>query len=210
MLSERRCTIEDVSNQLIREEHEPYWLQPTTFRVAESFAEFVALNPALMVEQNRNGEIVVVSPAGSESSRRNVEISFQLQRWARNFGGITFDSSVLFTLPDGSKRGPDASWIATDRWEALSKEDREAFAPICPDFAVELRSRSDRMKDLQQKMVEYLANGVRLGWLIDPYTRQAIVYRQNRVVEVLDQPKSLFGEDVLPGFELDLSSIWAT
>lgn len=202
--------MKNVSNQLVREEREPYWLQPTTFRVAESFEEFVALNPDLMVEQNRNGEIVVVSPAGSESSRRNVEISFQLQRWASNFGGTTFDSSVLFTLPDGSKRGPDASWIATDRWEALSKEDREAFAPICPDFAVELRSRSDRMKDLQQKMGEYLANGVRLAWLIDPYTRQALIYRQNRVVEVLDQPKSLFGEDVLPGFELDLSLIWAT
>ncbi len=202
--------MENVSNQLVREEHESHWLQPTTFRVAESFEEFVALNPDLRVEQNRNGEIVIVSPAGSESASRNGEVTYQLQSWSKSFGGKTFDSSVLFTLPDGSKRGPDASWIAMSRWETLSKEDREAFAPICPDFVVELRSRSDRLKGLQQKMVDYLANGVRLGWLIDPYARQAFIYRQNREVEVLDQPKSLSGEDVLPGFELVLSTIWAT
>jgi Uma2 family endonuclease len=178
--------------------------------VAESFEEFVALNPDLRVEQNRNGEIVIVSPAGSESASRKGEITYQLQRWSKSFGGKTFDSSVLFTLPDGSKRGPDASWIAMNRWETLSKEDREAFAPICPDFVVELRSQSDRLKDLQQKMVDYLANGVRLGWLIDPYACQAFIYRQNREVEVLDQPKSLSGEGVLPGFELVLSTIWAT
>jgi Uma2 family endonuclease len=201
--------MQNVSNQFVREDHEPYLPQPTTFRVAESFEEFVALNPDLMVEQNRNGEIVILSPAGSESARRNVEICFQLQRWSKNHGGVTFDSSVLFTLPDGSKRGPDASWIAKDRWEALSNEDRESFAPICPDFLIELRSRSDRLNDLQQKMVDYRANGVRLGWLIDPYARQVYVYRQNQETTTLDQPISLAGEDVLPRFELDLSSIWA-
>lgn len=197
-------------NRFVQEEPEPYWMPPTTFRVTESFEEFVALNPDLMVEQNANGEIVIVSPAGSESASRNVEISVQLHRWSKVFGGKTFDSSVLFTLPDGSKRGPDASWIALDRWEALSKEDREAFAPICPDFVIELRSRSDRISSLSQKLSEYIANGVRMGWLIDPFDRQVYVYRPNCEVRVLSDPLSISGEDVLPGFELDLSQIWAT
>ncbi len=200
----------NASNQLVRDEHELYWIPPMTFRVAESFEEFVALNPDLRVEQNRNGEIVIVSPAGSESASRNVEISYQLQRWSKSFGGKTFDSSVLFTLPDGSKRGPDASWIAMERWEALSKEDREAFAPICPAFVIELRSRTDRLTNLQQKMDDYIANGVRLGWLIDPYKRQVYIYRQNRAMEFVAGPSSLSGEDVLPGFVLDLSLVWAS
>ena len=202
--------MENALNQIVREELASYWIPPMTFRVSESFEEFVALNPDLMVEQNRNGEIVIVSPAGSESARRNVEISFQLHRWSKSEGGTTFDSSVLFTLPDGSKRGPDASWIAMERWEALSKEEREAFAPICPDFVIELRSRTDRLIDLKQKMDNYVANGVRLGWLIDPYERQVYIYRQNREPETLAEPSSLSGEDVLPGFVLDLSPIWAT
>jgi Uma2 family endonuclease len=205
-----RKMMKDTSDPFIREEPETYWVPPATFRVAESFEEFVALNPDLMVEQNTNGEIVVVSPAGSESASRNVEISFQLHQWSKASGGKTFDSSVLFTLPDGSKRGPDASWIAMERWEALSKEDREAFAPICPDFVIELRSRSDRMSNLHQKMVDYLANGVRLGWLIDPYERQVYVYRTNREMEALAEPKSLSGEDVLLGFVLDLLPVWGT
>ena len=97
-----------------------------------------------------------------------------------------------------------------ERWEALSKEDREAFAPICPAFLIELRSRSDRLTNLQQKMDDYIANGVRLGWLIDPYKRQVYIYRQNRAMEFVAEPSSLSGEDVLPGFVLDLSPIWAT
>ncbi len=195
--------------QFIREESESYWT-PTTFRVSESFEEFVALNPELKVEQNANGEIVVVTPTGSEGASRNVEISVQLYRWSRAFGGKTFDSSVLFTLPDGSKRGPDASWIAMDRWEALSKVDREAFAPICPDFVIELRSRSDRISSLNQKMLDYIANGVQLGWLIDPFDRQVYVYRPNCEMKVLSDPISISGEDVLPGFELVTMPIWAT
>ena len=202
--------MKETPNPFVREEPESYWIPPTTFRVAESFEEFVTLNPDLMVEQNANGDIVIVSPAGSESASRNLEISSQLHQWSKNYGGKTFDSSVLFTLPDNSKRGPDASWIAMERWEALSNEDREAFAPICPDFVIELRSRSDRVKNLNQKMIDYLANGVRLAWLIDPYERQAYVYRPNREMEGLAEPASLSGEDVLPGFVLDLKPIWPT
>ena len=201
--------MKNASNQLVREEHESYWIQPAAFRVAESFEEFVALNPDLMVEQNANGEIVIVSPAGSEGCSREIVILCELQNWVRRNHGKAFSSSVLFTLPDGSKRGPDASWIAIDRWEALSKEDREAFAPICPDFVIELRSRSDRIKNLQQKMDNYITNGVRLGWLIDPFQRQVYIYRQTREMETLAEPSVLSGEEVLPGFAMELLLIWA-
>jgi Uma2 family endonuclease len=197
------------SNQLVREEHERYQIFPPVIRVSESFEEFIALNPELVVEQNSNGEIVILPPAGSESAGRNSEICFQLHGWCKHYGGKAFDSSGLFKLPDGSKRGPDASWISLERWQALSKEDREGFAPICPDFVIELRSRTDRLVDLKNKMTEYLANGVRLGWLIDSYMHQVYIYRRGREMEVLLENSPLSGEDVLPGFILDLSSIWA-
>ncbi len=194
----------NTSNQLVREEPESYWIPPATFRVTESFEEFVALNPDLMVEQNPNGEIVIVSPVGCEGSNREIEISYQLQCWCRANHGKSFSASVLFTLPDGSRRGPDASWIAMERWEALSKEDREAFTPICPDFVIELRSRSDRMTNLKQKMIDYLANGVRLGWLIDPYERQAYIYRPNREMESLSEPVLSFGRRSIAGLCIGL------
>lgn len=147
---------------------------------------------------------------GSEGVNREIEISYQLQNWSRENGGISFSASVLFTFPDGSKRGPDASWITKEQWEALSKEDRETFAPICPDFVIELRSRSDRISNLNKKMLDYIANGVRLGWLIDPFERRAYVYRPSQQVETLLDPVSLSGESVLPGFVLNLQPIWAT
>ncbi|MFN7447706.1 MAG: Uma2 family endonuclease [Pirellula sp.] len=120
------------SNELVREESEAFWMAPKTFRVAESFEEFVALNPDLMVEQNANWEILIESPSGSEGASREIEISFQLQSWTRTNHRKAFSASVFFTLPDGLKRGPDASWIATERWESLSIEDRASFAPISP------------------------------------------------------------------------------
>jgi Uma2 family endonuclease len=196
-------------NHLVREEHESYRTAPPVIRVSESFEDFIALNPELVVEQNSNGEIVILSPAGSESAGRNSEICFQLHGWCKHYGGKVFDSSGLFKLPDGSKRGPDASWVSLERWQALSKEDREGFAPICPDFVIELRSRTDRLVDLQQKMGEYIANGVRLGWLIDPYKRQVYVYRHGREMELLPEGSPCSGEDVLPGFVLDLPAVWA-
>lgn len=200
----------NTSNQMVREEPDSNWIPPTTFRVAESFEEFVALNPDLMVEQNSNGEIVIMQPVGSEGSNREIEISCQLQNWCRENGGISFSASVLFKFPDGSKRGPDASWITMERWEALPKEDREGFAPICPDFVIELRSQSDRISNLNKKMLDYIANGVRLGWLIDPFERRVYVYRPSQQVETLSDPVSLSGESVLPGFVLDLQLIWAS
>ena len=149
-----------------------------------------------------------MAPAGSESGGRNMDLSGRLWLWNRTVQlGKVFDSSTGFTLPNGAIVSADASWIRMDRWEAVSSEQREKFAPICPDFVVELRSPSDRLKPLRRKMVEYIAQGVRLGWLLDPIRAKVEVYRPGRDVEVLDRPLSLSGEDVLPGFVLDLQGI---
>ena len=193
----------------IREDTAPYWFSPSPFRVSESFEEFVELNRELRVEQNANGEIVIMSPTGAESSHRNSSISAQLWIWSAKFGGKTFDSSVLFTLPNGSRRGPDASWISSNRWDAIPKPDRAGFAPICPDFVIELRSQSDRLPDLQLKMDEYILNGIKLGWLIDPFERVVHIYVPNQPTRILVDPLLVTGEPVLPGFILELKGIWS-
>jgi Uma2 family endonuclease len=122
--------------------------------------------------------------------------------------GKAFDSSTGFKLPNGAERSPDLSWVLQERWEKLSAQERERFPPLCPDFVMELRSPSDNLKDVQEKMQEYLANGARLGWLIDPKTKRVEIYRPGQQVEVLDNPATVDGESVLPGFELDLSDVW--
>ena len=181
---------------------------PLTLRLNESFEEFVTLNPDLVVEQNANGEIVIMSPTGGESSERNAELTFQLRAWSKQFGGVTFDSSVIFCLPDGSKRSPDASWISSERWLALPLEDRKKYPPITPDFVIELRSESDRLKDLQEKMQYYMDNGVRLGWLIDPLTYRVHMYQPGIPVEILESPEMVSNQQLLPEFKLDLTPIW--
>lgn len=181
---------------------------PLTLRLNESFEEFVTLNPDLVVEQNANGEIVIMSPTGGESSERNAELTFQLRAWSKQFGGVTFDSSVIFCLPDSSKRSPDASWISSERWLALPLEDRKKYPPITPDFVIELRSESDRLKDLQEKMQYYMDNGVRLGWLIDRLTNRVHMYQQGIPVEILESPESVSNQELLPEFTLDLMPIW--
>ena len=177
-------------------------------RLRESFDEIAALNPDLRIEQESNGEFVFMSPTGGQSSSRNFEICLQLGVWANQCSGNCFDSSVIFCLPDGSKRSPDASWIATDRWNALSLVDRKKFPPIAPDFVVELRSESDRLVTLQDKMVSYILNGVRLGWLIDPSTKKIHVYRPGNNPDVLSNPETISAGDILPAFVLDLRAIW--
>ncbi len=181
---------------------------PLTLRVQESFEEFVRQNPGLNVEQNSGGEILIMSPTGGETSHRNSELNFQLRAWSRQHGGYTFDSSVIFCLSDGSKRSPDASWIESDRWLALSVEDRKKFPPICPTFVIELRSESDSLKELQSKMQCYLDNGIQLGWLIDPIKCCVHVYQPGQPIEVLQSPRAISDERVLPGFVLDLEPIW--
>lgn len=181
---------------------------PLTLHLQETFEEFVRQNPNLHAEQNASGEILIMSPTGGESSNRNSEINFQLRAWSRRCGGYTFDSSVIFCLPDGSKRSPDASWITSERWLALTSEDRKKFPPISPDFVIELRSESDTLKELQAKMLAYLDNGIRLGWLVDPLKNCIHVYEAGKPVQVIESPESLSHRLILPGFVLDLKPIW--
>ncbi|MEO0520972.1 MAG: Uma2 family endonuclease, partial [Cyanobacteria bacterium P01_A01_bin.116] len=155
------------------------------------------------------GELIVSPPTGGESGKRNLSISGQLNNWfeANDTLGEAFDSSTGFKLPNGASRSPDAAWVSKDRWEALTPEQREGFVPLCPDFVVELRSNTDRLKTLQDKMKEYMLNGAQLGWLIDPQSKRVEVYRQGQGVEVLENPDALSGEAVLPGFTLSLGRV---
>lgn len=165
-------------------------------------------NPEMRLERSPEGELVVMSPAGSGSGSRNFKIAGRLYAWIEETGlGLAFDSSTGFTLPNGAIRSPDASWVDGDRWDALAEAEREGFAPICPDFVIELRSRTDPLRDLRRKMREYRSQGARLGWLIDPIRQVVEVYRPRRKVERLERPASLSGEEVLPGFVLDLAGI---
>ena len=178
----------------------------------EQFVAIAAANRDLRLERTVNGELIVNPPTGGESSRRNISITAQLWNWAENHPelGVAFESSGGFSLPNGSTRAPDASWVSRDRWEALTPSEKEGFAPLCPDFVVELRSKTDSLANLQAKMREYIDNGARLGWLIDPQNCRVEIYRsKGKTVEILDQPETLSGEAVLPGFILSLTRIWS-
>jgi Uma2 family endonuclease len=174
----------------------------------EIFARICRDNPELGFERTASGELVVVTPTGLQSGHREIRILQRLGEWTDRDGtGIAFSSNALYTLPNGAKRAPDASWIRLDRWKRLSSKDREGFGPIAPDFVVEVRSPTDRIADLQEKMREYAATGVRLGWLLDPFGREAWVYRPDSDPEHIPNPQWLEGEDVLPGFRFDFSEI---
>ena len=174
----------------------------------EQFFLLCQHNRELRFERTAKGEILIMPPTGGETGNRNADLTFQLQAWSRqNNLGKAFDSSTGFKLPNGANRSPDASWVKRDRWFALTPEQRKKFVPLCPDFVVELRSPSDALKETQEKMQEYIDNGARLGWLIDPQTRRVEIYRQNQDVEILENPATLSGSDVLPGFVLDLNCI---
>jgi Uma2 family endonuclease len=173
------------------------------------FYEFCLTNPDLRIERNANGEIVVMPPAFADTGNRNGRIFGQLFIWAEADGtGEVFDSSSGFTLPNGAMRSPDAAWILSERWNALLPEQQASFAPIAPDFVVELRSSSDTLGSLQEKMAEYAANGVRLGLLIDRKSRQVHVYRPEQSPRLLDEPKSVNCGSELPGFELKMAKVW--
>jgi Uma2 family endonuclease len=174
------------------------------------FEQLCRANPDAKFEQTATGDLVIMAPTGGDTGSYNSELNADHVIWNRQAKlGVVFDSSTCFVLPNGAKRSPDVAWIAKDRWEALTPEQRKKFPPIAPDFVLELRSPSDDLADLQAKMREYLENGVRLGWLIDPETKQVEIYRLGQPVEVLHQPVELAGESVLPGFILNLHSIWA-
>jgi Uma2 family endonuclease len=185
---------------------------------AEQFDRVCEANPDRSFELTAPGVLEIVSPVGVESGNYESELGIDLGIWNRQTRlGKTFSSSTVFTLPNGSKRSPDAAWVELSRWEAVSREERKKFALLVPDFVIELRSETDRLPPLQAKMAEYRDNGVRLGWLINPQDRQVEIYRLDspqatlgeRAAEVLAAPMTLSGEDVLPGFTLDLSPIWA-
>ncbi len=173
------------------------------------FYEFCQANQELRIERTAQGEVIIMPPAFSDTGNRNFNIAAQLWVWAEQNGtGIGFDSSAGFTLPNGATRSPDASWIKLERWNALTAAEQASFAPIYPDFAIELRSASDTLISLQAKMQEYIDNGVSLGWLIDRKNRKVYIYRPDRSPEILEQPEFVTGDPELPGFVLRMAKIW--
>ncbi|MEG4504675.1 Uma2 family endonuclease [Microcoleus sp. F6_B4] len=176
---------------------------------SEQFYQLCEENPNLKLERNANGELIAMPPTGGETGKRNVKLTTQLDLWNdRTELGEVFDSSTGFTLPNKADRSPDVSWVEKSRWSALTPEQREKFIPLCPDFVIELVSPSDSLKKTQEKMQEYIENGCRLGWLINRKKREVEIYRPGQDVEVLQSPLTLSGENVLPGFVLNLQKIW--
>ncbi|NES99222.1 MAG: Uma2 family endonuclease [Sphaerospermopsis sp. SIO1G1] len=175
----------------------------------EQFFQLCQNNRELRFERNANGELIIMPPTGGETGNRNGRLNQQLFNWTDTDGtGIAFDSSTCFKLPNGADRSPDASWIKSERWDALTDEEKQKFPPIYPDFVIELLSPSDSLKTTQEKMREYIDNGVRLGILINRKSRQTEIYRPGKDVEVLESPATVSGEDVLKGFVVNLGMIW--
>jgi len=184
-------------------------LKPVVELTPNRFFELAGINRDLRMELTAGGELIVMPPAGGETGSRNAEITLQLGMWAKQNGaGTTFDSSTGFTLPNGAVRSPDASWVERSRWEALTDEQRRKFVPLCPDFVIELRSPTDSLSILQDKMQEYLDNGAKLGWLIDPEQKRVHVYRPQTEFQELENQIEISGDPVLSGFVLDLREIW--
>ncbi len=187
----------------------PVRLRPQTPMTDDELLRFCAANDGLRVERDANGEILVMTPAGSRTGKKNTDVIIDLGIWNRlNDRGVVFESNTGFTLPDGSMLSPDAAWIERRRWDALSDRDQERFAPICPDFIVELRSPSDSLPDLQAKMLTWIANGAQLAWLIDPIEQSVYVYRPGGSPEVHHHPTSVQGDGIMAGFELVMARIW--
>lgn len=174
----------------------------------EQFFQLCQNNRDLRFERTAKGDLLIMPPTGGETSNRNARLTQRLMNWAdTNELGIAFDSNGGFKLPNGADRALDASWVKIERWHALTPEQRQKFLPLCPDFVVELRSPTDSLKATREKMQEYIDNGARLGWLIDQKNKRVEIYRQGQDVEILQSPTTLLGEDVLPGFVLDLNGI---
>lgn len=178
-------------------------LDSLTTLTREQFYELCQDNPDVPMERSPDGELIIMAPMGGEGGSREAALITKVGVWNELTGlGIVFSSQTVFSLPGGGDRSPDVAWVKLERWNALSLEDREGFPPICPDFVIELRSRSDRLKPLQKKMQEYIDSGLRLGWLINLQDRQVEIYRIGRSVEIIGLPTTLSGEDVLPDFSL--------
>ena len=197
---------------------EPIGRPPLRFRLGAArvrptdheLFEICQLNRDWRIERTSDGEIIAMPPTGGRTGQRNFELIGLFRAWvAADGSGVGFDSSTGFILPNGAERSPDVAWVSRARWDALSDAEKEEFPPLCPDFVVELRSRSDSLNALREKMREYLANGVRLGWLIDPIERRVYVYRPPDEETCLDDPESVSGDPVLPGFVLEPRRLWS-
>lgn len=180
-------------------------LESITSLTREQFYQLCLNNPELQLERSPQGELIIMSPVGGESGRKEAQLIIDIGNWNKqNQLGVVFSSSTIFSLPHGGDRSPDVAWVSLERWEQLSLEEREGFPPLCPDFVIELRSKSDRLKPLQDKMQEYLNSGLRLGWLINPQQKQVEIYRPNQEIEIVNMPVELSGEDVLPQLNIAL------
>jgi Uma2 family endonuclease len=184
-------------------------LKPVIHLTDDQLFELCQLNRDWRIEYTAQGELIVMPPTGGETGDQNAEITLQLRGWAKgDQTGIAFDSSTGFKLPNGATRSPDGAWVRRSRLAALTRDQKQKFLPLCPDFVIELRSPTDNLLALQRKMQEYLDNGAQLGWLIDPLTRRVHVYLPQRPPEILEAPNAISAEPLLPGFVLDLQVIW--
>ncbi|WP_017306201.1 Uma2 family endonuclease [Spirulina subsalsa] len=184
-------------------------LGPTVQLTDQVFAQLCQQNPDLRLERTVQGELIAMSPAGSATGARNADLLGQLWQWNQQTRlGVAFDSSAGFTLPNGAIRSPDAAWIERSRWERLSPEQQRQFAPLCPDFVLELKSPSDELSTLQAKLEEYRDNGAQLGWLIDPDAGRVYCYRPGQPMELWERPDTLSGDPILPNLVMDFTAIW--
>jgi len=173
------------------------------------FYDFCQANQDWRIERTSDGDIIIMPPTGGETGGRNFDLSGIFYAWVKSDGtGKGFDSSTVFTLPNGANRSPDLAWVKLSRWNALTAEQRRGFPPLCPDFVIELRSHTDSLSALQDKMQEYIVNGAQLGWLIDPMGKKVYVYLPQTEVECLNDPASISGGELLAGFTLDLAEVW--
>ncbi|GAB4217968.1 MAG: Uma2 family endonuclease [Synechococcales cyanobacterium] len=186
-------------------------LTPLSTLTRQNFIRLCAANPDLKLERTAQGELIVIAPTGGETGNLNFEIAGEIYVWNRQRGlGQSFDSSTGFSLPLGSDRSPDLAWIPMPTWEALDPSERKGFLPVCPDFVVEIVSPTDSWLRTQAKMQEYMDNGCRLGWLLDPQLKRVLIYRQGHNPELVEDPETLSGEAVLPGFTLRIRDNWSS
>lgn len=186
-------------------------MRPAIDMTDDQFFEFCQINRDLRIERTAQGDILIMTPTGGATGARNLRITLRLGLWTIQDGrGVAFDSSTGFILPNGATRSPDGAWVRRSRLAALTPEQKEKFLPLCPDFVIELRSPSDPLAMLKEKMQEYTANGAQLGWLIDPTSQRVYVYRPAAEVECLENPATVSGDPTLPGFVLTLPEIWQT
>ncbi|MBE9159774.1 Uma2 family endonuclease [Nodosilinea sp. LEGE 06152] len=184
-------------------------LSPVIRLTHEQFEQLALANRDLRLELTAAGELVLIPPTGGNTGRRNSDLTYQIESWNRRSKlGVVFDSSTVFRLPNGAERSPDVAWVSLAHWNALTPAEQDSFPPLCPDFVIELRSKSDRLQPLQAKLAEYQASGCRLGWLINVQDRQVEVYRAEREPEILQAPPFLAGEAALPDLTVVTSGMW--